>query len=40
MYHNKNTAKNKKTKKLTNAQKTLPKFLQKKIVKTKTKKKT
>ena len=31
---------NAKTKKLTTAQKTLPKFLQKKIIKSKTKKKT
>jgi len=38
MYGKKKTS-NAKTKKLTNAQKTLPKFLQKKIVKSKTKKK-
>jgi hypothetical protein len=33
-----NAGMTKKTKKLTNAQKTLPKFLQKKIIKSKTKK--
>ena len=38
--YGKNKKSNTKTKKLTNAQKTLPKFLQKKIIKSKTKKKT
>lgn len=38
--YGKNKKSNAKTKKLTNAQKTLPKFLQKKIIKSKTKKKT